>query len=153
MAAGPRYIICARTAQKTPSLTFTPLMSVTQQLSSNGCFSGSTVLALSRYTTIKMRSQIWRNSLSLFLYDKSLYGCSLIRDVPWKYLRHLRAFQCYLLMHTRFAEEPKRLPHLLLAFNATHYHVITRLICGGCHQLQLIIASIKSGATCKKTSV
>jgi hypothetical protein len=51
MAAGPK-VSSARTAQKTPLPKVTPLFRVTQPLRSNGCFSGSTVLALSKYATI-----------------------------------------------------------------------------------------------------
>jgi hypothetical protein len=39
-------------AQKTPLSTVTPLLRVTQPLPSNGCFSGSTVLVLSKYVTV-----------------------------------------------------------------------------------------------------
>jgi hypothetical protein len=52
MAAGPRYIASARTAQKTPLPTVTPFLRVTQPSPSNGCLSGSTVLALSKYDTL-----------------------------------------------------------------------------------------------------
>jgi hypothetical protein len=44
MAAGPLYIASARTAQKTPLLTVTPLFRVTQPLPSNDCFLGSKFL-------------------------------------------------------------------------------------------------------------
>jgi hypothetical protein len=52
MAAGPRYIAAAQSTLKTPLPTVTPLLRVTRPLRSNGCFSGSTVLALSKYATI-----------------------------------------------------------------------------------------------------
>jgi hypothetical protein len=52
MTDGPRYIASARTAQKQPFPTVTPLLSVAQPLPSNGSFSGSTVLALGKYDTI-----------------------------------------------------------------------------------------------------
>jgi hypothetical protein len=48
MAAGLRYIVSARTAQKSQLPTITPLLRVTQPLLSNGCFSGSTVLTRGR---------------------------------------------------------------------------------------------------------
>jgi hypothetical protein len=50
----PRYIVLVRTAQTTLLLTVTPLLRVTQPLPSNSCFSGSTVLALSKYATLYM---------------------------------------------------------------------------------------------------
>jgi hypothetical protein len=52
MAADPPYTASARIAQKTSLPTVTLLLRVTQPLPSNGCFSGSTVLALSKYVTI-----------------------------------------------------------------------------------------------------
>jgi hypothetical protein len=52
MAAAPRYIASALTAQKTPLPAVTPSLRVTQPLPSNDCFSGSTVLALSKYATL-----------------------------------------------------------------------------------------------------
>jgi hypothetical protein len=51
MVAAPRYIASARTVQKTPLPKFTPFR-VTQQLPSSGRFSGSKILALSKYATI-----------------------------------------------------------------------------------------------------
>jgi hypothetical protein len=51
MAAGARYMTFARTAKETPLPAVTPLLHVTHPLSSNDCFSGSTVLALSKYYT------------------------------------------------------------------------------------------------------
>jgi hypothetical protein len=53
MTAGSRCIASPRTAQKTRLPSTTPLLRVTQGLSSNGCFSGSTFLTLSRYATIE----------------------------------------------------------------------------------------------------
>jgi hypothetical protein len=52
MAFDPRYITSTRTAQKTTLPTVTLLLRVTQPLPSNDCFSGSTILALSKYTTM-----------------------------------------------------------------------------------------------------
>jgi hypothetical protein len=52
MGARPFYIASVRTAQTTPLPTVTPLLRVIQPLPSNGCFSGSTVLALSKYATV-----------------------------------------------------------------------------------------------------
>jgi hypothetical protein len=52
MAAGPCYIASAQTAQKTPLPTAIPLLHVTQPLLINGCFSGSTILVLSKYARI-----------------------------------------------------------------------------------------------------
>jgi hypothetical protein len=52
MTADPRYIVSARTAQKTPLPTVTPLLRVTQALPSSGCLSVSTVLVLIKYATI-----------------------------------------------------------------------------------------------------
>jgi hypothetical protein len=46
------YITLAQTAQRTLLPTVTPLLCVTQPLPSNGCFSGSTVHALSKYATM-----------------------------------------------------------------------------------------------------
>jgi hypothetical protein len=54
ITAGPRYIALAWTAQ-TQFPTVTPLLCVTQPLPSNGCFSGSTVFALSKYVTKDMQ--------------------------------------------------------------------------------------------------
>jgi hypothetical protein len=54
MAAEPRYIASAQTAQETPLPTITPLLRVTQPLLSNGCFSGSTIFALCKYATISI---------------------------------------------------------------------------------------------------
>jgi hypothetical protein len=62
MAAGPHYIGSAWTAQKTPLAAVTPLLCVTQHLPSNGSFSGSTVLALSKCATV-----CWRHSSYLHL--------------------------------------------------------------------------------------
>jgi hypothetical protein len=53
LAAGPRYIASARTAQKTPLPTLTLLLRVTQPLPRNYCFSDSTVLVLSKYATLR----------------------------------------------------------------------------------------------------
>jgi hypothetical protein len=52
MAAEPRYTASTWTAQKAKLPTVTPLLRVTQPLPSNGRFSGSTILALSKYGTI-----------------------------------------------------------------------------------------------------
>jgi hypothetical protein len=54
MVAGSRYILVssARTAQETPLPTVSPLLRVTKLLPRNYCFSGPTVLALSKYVTI-----------------------------------------------------------------------------------------------------
>jgi hypothetical protein len=52
MTAGPRYIALARTEQKTLHPTVIPLLLVAQPLLNNGYFSGSTVLALSKYATV-----------------------------------------------------------------------------------------------------
>jgi hypothetical protein len=52
MAAGPRYIASARTAEKTQLPKVTQLLRVMKLLPTNGCFSGSTVLALSKYAAI-----------------------------------------------------------------------------------------------------
>jgi hypothetical protein len=52
MASGPPYIASVWTAQKTPLPTVTPLLHVTQSLSSSGYLFGSTILALSKYGTI-----------------------------------------------------------------------------------------------------
>jgi hypothetical protein len=46
-----RRIASARTAQKTPLLTVTSLLRVTKPLLNSGCFSGPTVLVLSKYAT------------------------------------------------------------------------------------------------------
>jgi hypothetical protein len=63
MAAGPRYVALARTAQKTALPKVTPLLLVTQPLPSNGCFSGSTVPSLSECATViyptVSKSWIW----------------------------------------------------------------------------------------------
>jgi hypothetical protein len=52
MAVSLGYMASAWTPQKTSLRTVTPLLLVTQPLPSNGCFSGCTVLALSKYATI-----------------------------------------------------------------------------------------------------
>jgi hypothetical protein len=52
VAAGPRDIALVRTAQKIPLPTVIPLR-VTQSLPSIGCLSGSTVLAFSKYYTVR----------------------------------------------------------------------------------------------------
>lgn len=52
MATGPRYIASEQAAQKTPFPTVVPLLHVTQPLPSNGCFSGFTVIASSKYAMI-----------------------------------------------------------------------------------------------------
>jgi hypothetical protein len=52
MAAGFRCIAAARTAQKTPLPKVTPLLRVTQPLTSNCCFCDSTILAFSKYATV-----------------------------------------------------------------------------------------------------
>jgi hypothetical protein len=70
MAAGPSYMASARTVQKTPLQTFTPLLRVTQPLPSSDCFSGSTILALSKYATI-FTSDI---STSQFIREADLEG-------------------------------------------------------------------------------
>jgi hypothetical protein len=59
MAAGPRYIASARTAQKTPLPTVTPLLRVTQPLSSNDCLSGSTVLAFNATVLTSYNLKKW----------------------------------------------------------------------------------------------
>jgi hypothetical protein len=51
-AGGLRCIASARTAHKTSLPTFIPLLRVTQPLHSNGCYSGTTVLTLSKNATI-----------------------------------------------------------------------------------------------------
>jgi hypothetical protein len=48
----PHYIASTRTPQKTPLPTLTLLLHVTQPLPNNVCFSGSTILALSKHATI-----------------------------------------------------------------------------------------------------
>jgi hypothetical protein len=53
MAADPLHINLTRTAQKTPLRTVTSLLRVKQPLPSNGCLSGSKILALRKYA--KMR--------------------------------------------------------------------------------------------------
>jgi hypothetical protein len=42
MAAGPRYMTSALTAQEAPLPTFSPVLRVTLSLPISGCFSGST---------------------------------------------------------------------------------------------------------------
>jgi hypothetical protein len=49
------YIASAQTVQKTLHPTVIPLLRVAQLVPSNGCFSGSTVLAFSKYATYKIR--------------------------------------------------------------------------------------------------
>jgi hypothetical protein len=61
MAAGVRYTALTETAHKTPAQIATPLLHATQLLPSNGCFSGSTVLALREYATVF--------SLKCLIYD------------------------------------------------------------------------------------
>jgi hypothetical protein len=58
MAAGPRYIASARTAQKTPLPTTLLLLRVTQPLPNNGCFSSSTVFDLSKYATMSSKKVV-----------------------------------------------------------------------------------------------
>jgi hypothetical protein len=48
------YIASACTTQKTPLPTITPVSCVTQPLPSNGCLSGCTVHALSKYATTRL---------------------------------------------------------------------------------------------------
>jgi hypothetical protein len=52
MEAGPRYTDFARIGQKTPLPAVTSLLRVTQPSPSNGCFSGSTIIAFRNYVTI-----------------------------------------------------------------------------------------------------
>jgi hypothetical protein len=67
LAAGPRYMAPARTAKKTPYPEATPLLRVTQPFANNGCSTGSTVLALSKYVTIRVRRQTTENYLFVFM--------------------------------------------------------------------------------------
>jgi hypothetical protein len=55
--------------RKSPLPTFTPLLRVTQPLPSNGCFSGSTVLALTKYATLLSESTptVYLNSIHLLV--------------------------------------------------------------------------------------
>jgi hypothetical protein len=55
MTAGPHDKASVLITQQTPLLTFTPLLPVIQLLPSNGCFSGSTILALSKYGIIVLQ--------------------------------------------------------------------------------------------------
>jgi hypothetical protein len=61
MAAGPRYTASVRTAQKTMLTTVALLLRVTQTLLIRSCFSGSTILALSKYTIVCKQSS-WEES-------------------------------------------------------------------------------------------
>jgi hypothetical protein len=58
MAVGPIHIASAWTAHKTSLQTVTPLLCVIKPLLSNGCFSGSIVLALRKYATIFNASSV-----------------------------------------------------------------------------------------------
>jgi hypothetical protein len=73
MAAGRRYIAFARTAQKTTVPTVPPLLRVTQLLSSSGCFSESTVLALSKYAIVLFLTR--QNKQLFFLFSKRPKFC------------------------------------------------------------------------------
>jgi hypothetical protein len=55
MAAAPLYIASARTERKATLITVITLLRVTQPLHSNGCFSGSTILALSKCATVILK--------------------------------------------------------------------------------------------------
>jgi hypothetical protein len=65
MATGPYYIVSVRTAKKTPLSIVTLLLRVAQPLANNDCFSGFTVLALSKYATILTRLNIVRSVIPL----------------------------------------------------------------------------------------
>jgi hypothetical protein len=60
-------------AQKTPLPTVTPLLHVTQLLPSNGCFTGSTVLVLSKYATTLSHEQ----------GELGVLGAQLFRAMLW----------------------------------------------------------------------
>jgi hypothetical protein len=102
MAAGPRYMTSARTAQKTPLPTVTRLLHVTQPLPSNGCFYGFTILALGE------RATIWSHLSTCFyflrmaarLYIRTLNnvgrgGIRNEKDVCWTQNLHEQLWRLY----------------------------------------------------------
>jgi hypothetical protein len=60
---GSHYIASARTAHKTRLPTVSPLLRITKALRNNDCFSGSTVLALSKYATVFKCEYDYYNSI------------------------------------------------------------------------------------------